>query len=176
MGDNDLWEYEEHRKEMQTGDILQWASRSALGWIIRKFSGATVNHTSLVVTISDYDTDRIFTTEALEFGVQLTVMSRRLVNFQGSVWWLPLMDKYDQYRPMIGRAALWTIGTRYDYRSLIRQMFGRVSANARDQFCSEHAFLSTKRGGVPELRGITVAPRPGDMPSLGIYVEEIQIL
>jgi hypothetical protein len=174
--DNDLYEYDKYRCRMQTGDILQWASPSILGWLIRRFSGATVNHTSLIIMIKEYYEDRVFTTEALRPGMMMTSVSRQLVNYPGSVWWLPLLAKYDEYRKEIGRATLATLGTKYDKLSLIKQAFMRVSANARNLYCSEQAFVATKRAGVPELQSLTIAPRPGDMPELGIYGIEIQIL
>lgn len=172
---NDLNEYYLHRPLMRTGDILQWRSASVLGWLIRKFSKAAVNHTSLIITLDVYDADRLFTTEALGDGIELNIVSTRLEKYQGEVWWMPLKSEYQMHRHLIGQEALRTLGTPYDYGALISQAVTRVKANPKKQFCSEHAFIMSKLAGIPKLQKIDIAPRPGDMGLLGIYERSVKI-
>jgi len=153
--------YEQHRPYMSTGDLLLWRTNSALGWLIRLFAGGDVNHAGLVIWLTEYDKDRIYTLEALEHGIVLQPLSERLAKLKGECYWCALKDGYSLYRTLIGCAALRMVGTKYDYKSLFAQALGRVSADAKRLFCSEYAVLSWHTAGLPV--SIDPAARPGDM-------------
>jgi hypothetical protein len=167
---NDLTEYCKVKDQMKTGDLLQWHSASVIGILIRMKTKSFVNHSSLIIRLSEYEgLERMrYTTEALEHGIILNRLSKRLETFDGKVYWYPLKDEWDAKRQKIGEVALSYIGTPYDYKSIVRQLFGHVSADARALFCSEYCFISYGFTGT--------APDPGDMPSLGIFKEHIRIL
>ena len=168
--------YMQVRHAFKTGDAILWQSRSIVGWLIRKFSKGNVNHASLVLKIDQYNDlkDRRFLLEALGSGIVLRLLSRRLMNFSGKVWWLPLKDEYNANRDRIGEWALLQVGIPYDYKSLFKQMIGRVSADMKELFCSEYCFIGWKEAGI-ELKG-KIAPRPGDIPKLSIFKKAIRIL
>lgn len=159
---------------MRTGDCLLYRSKTLLGWVIRLFS-PTFNHAGLVVRFDQYQGQecRLWTLEALEHGVVLNYLSRRLGECDAEVWWYPLKDKYNSKRDLVGEFALVQSGQPYDYDSLFKNILGRVSVNARELFCSELAFMSWRYAGI--VKGDT-APRPGDIPGLGIFKEKVQIL
>lgn len=163
------------RHVMKTGDCILWQSRSIVGWLIRRFSGANVNHASLVISLSEYGNliDRRFLLEALEPGIVLKLMSRRLMKFKGKVWWYPLKDEYDDNRDRVGEWALLQVGVPYDYKSLFKQTVGRVLADMKELFCSEYCFIGWIKSGI-KLKG--KAPRPGDIPKLGLFKKPIRIL
>ena len=167
MGDLTL--YNQHKQDMMTGDLLLWRANSLLGLAIRHFSKADVNHASLVMHFAQYEGDahRRFTTEALSKGIILNLLSKQLEQYDGKVWWYRLKSDWESRRAMIGTSAMRYIGTPYDYKSLFKNAFGRVSANARELFCSEYCFLCYGLNGV--------APTPGDMPKLGIFWEPVLI-
>jgi len=158
------------KDQMRTGDLLQWRSNSLIGALIRWRTKATVNHSSLVLRLSEYEGTerRRYTTEALENGTVLNFLSRRLEQFDGEVWWYPLKEEWNERRQAIGECALSLIGIPYDYKSIAAQIFGKVSADARALFCSEYCFICYGMGGK--------APTPADMPGLGIYKEGVKIL
>jgi hypothetical protein len=162
--------YNKYKDQMKTGDLLQWRSKSALGWAIRLVTGARENHSSLVIRLSEYEglERRRFTQEALEHGIVLNLLSRRLENHKGNVWWYPLKDDWSYKRQEIGEKALFFAGTSYDYKSLFKQLFTKVSADARDLFCSELCFICYGYEGI--------APNPGEMTALGIFKEPVQLL
>ena len=164
------------RHILRTGDCILWQSNSIVGWLIRRFSKANVNHASLVISLSEYGNliDRRFLLEALGPGIVLRLLSRRLMKFSGKVWWYPLKDEYNSHRNKIGEWALLQVGVEYDYKSLFKQMIGRVSADVKEFFCSEYCFIGWKKSGI-SLKG-KVAPRPGDIPKLGIFKKPIRIL
>jgi len=166
----DLTAYESVKDAMKTGDLLQWRSNSLIGSLIRWRTKSNVNHSSLVLRLSEYEglERRRFTTEALEHGTVLNYLSRRLEQFDGEVWWYPLKDEWNEKRQAVGECALSLIGIPYDYQSIMHQIFGKVSADARSLFCSEYCFICYGMDGK--------APTPADMPELGIYKEGVKIL
>lgn len=190
---NDLTVYETIRGNIKSGDMLQYESESALGWLIRQYSRdkrfcwiipygshptPNPNHTAPLITDYEDKKFRVYCIEALEHGPELTHTSERLKNHKGHVWYYPLLDKYDYCRTdikfwLMDVAAL-KVG--YDYGSIFKQMAAAVSADAKKLFCSETEFLGCKEGGkIPELQGITIAPKPAYMPSLGIFGEPTQL-
>lgn len=156
------------RPYMKTGDLLLWKSHSILGAAIRYFSKSNVNHASLVIPLSGQGALRIFTLEALEKGIVPNFLSHRLTKYDGEVYWYPLKDEWDSNRAVIEALAFKHIGVPYDYKSLFKQAFSRVSADVRHLFCSEYCYVCYGMEGQ--------APRPGDMPGLGIFKSPIKIL
>ena len=181
--------YKINRIKIGTGDALQWKSNTPLGWAIRLFSKPkkenrnspeyNVNHTSLAIVFHEYDQNRRYTTEALEHGIDLNLLSRRLREYKGEVYWLPLMLKYNYCRPAIGKIALSHMGIDYDYKSLLRQTHSRVRPDRKKLFCSEHYFIAVRAGfdmnGVELLDNMEKAPRPCDIPDLGIFGRPVRI-
>jgi len=166
--------YENVRDIIQTGDLLQWRSATALGWLIRKFSKAKDNHTGGAVLFKEYQGKerRRFTLEALEHGYVLNLLSRRLGSHKGECYWHALKPEFRIFRVPIGIEMLKFCGVPYDYGSLFRQVFGHVSANARNLFCSEAIYLACRDAGCPiPDEWITTAPQPGDMTALRLWDE-----
>ena len=174
---------------IQTGDAIQWRSSTPLGWGIRFFARPpkkyrkipyfTANHTSLAIIFGEYDQDRRYTTEALNFGIDLNLLSRRLVMYKGEIWVLPLLLEYNHLRKDIGKVALSHMGIGYDYKSLFKQIHERVTVNKKALFCSEHYFISVRsafrKNELNDLENISKAPRPCDIPLLGIFSEPFRI-
>ena len=167
--------YNQRKANMKSGDCLLWRSSSVVGWLIRLFTSHTVNHARIVIRPHDYGhfKNRRFTIEALENGIILRLLSERLRNFNGKVWLYPLRDEYDFARELIVKWAIEKEGTPYDYGSLFKQIFGRVSAVMKQFFCSEFCYIAWKESGIPVNE--EKAPRPGDIPALDIFKEQILI-
>ena len=161
--------YYKLRDELKTGDLLLYRSSSVLGWLIRMFSRANVNHAGLVIRLSEYGdlSDRRFTLEALEGGIVLRILSRRLRKFKGDVYWYPLQDQFESYRNDIGAWALEKVGIQYDYGSLFKQALCRVSADAEKFFCSEYSQIAYTECGI--IEPLDYALTPGEMSGLGIF-------
>jgi len=165
-----LIKYNEIKDDMRTGDLLQWRSPSIIGRLIRWKTGSNVNHSSMVIRLKEYEgrERRRWTTEALEHGTVLNLLSRRLNDFDGECWWYPLKDEWNEKRGEVGERSVYFIGIKYDYKSLFAQLFSKVSADARRLFCSEYCYIAYGFTGK--------APNPGEMPGLGIFKEPVQIL
>jgi uncharacterized protein YycO len=172
---NDLKLYNSFREELNSGDLLLWKSHSVLGWLIRKFSRGNVNHAGLVIRLDQFSglTDRRWTLEALGNGIMLNLLSRRLLEYDGRVYWYSLNPEYDSLRTKISEWAIEKSGVPYDYGSLFKNALGRVSADAKKFFCSEYCYMAYKESGIEfEFKK---APRPADMPLLGIFEEPVRI-
>jgi len=165
----DITKYLEIRKEMKTADLLQWRTRGVAGTLIRWKTRSNVNHSSLVLRLSEYEQleRRRYTTEALGHGTVLSLLSRRLEQFNGEVWWYPLVDEWNDKRQGVGERSLSLIGVPYDYRSIFKQIIGHVSTNAQKLFCSEYCFIAYGFGGV--------APTPAEMPKLNIFKPAVKL-
>jgi hypothetical protein len=159
--------YHLHRDRMQTGDLVEFRTHSTTGCVIRKVTGRFVNHTAIVIRLLQYDQENIFILEAQPEGVVLNRLSRRLAELDGCATWLQLTDSWDTFRPAVGRAALNYVGLDYDFKGIVKQLFGHISADARDLFCSEYAYLSLLDGGLPVHQ--EKAPWPGEMYKLGVF-------
>jgi hypothetical protein len=166
--------YITYRGMMLTGDLLLWRSHSVIGWLIRLFSKAPVNHASLVLRLN-YEglRDRRFVLEALESGIVLRLLSERLSDYKGEVHWYPLRRKFNRRRPLIRNYALIKVGTPYDFGSLFKQLITRVPSDSKKFFCSEYCFMAYRAAGLPVVS--EKAPRPGDLPSLGIFKNPVRI-
>lgn len=165
------------RPKMKSGDLLEWRSNGFIGKAIRFFTKKEVNHSGLVLSLDSYldvPGNHKFTLEALEHGIELNLLSRSLVNHSGSAWWYPLKPEYDSLRSKIAGWAVSQVGIGYDYKSLWKNMFGKVSADARRFFCSEYVAMSYQAAGL--LQGLSLAPRPGEITSLGLHGPGVQVL
>lgn len=155
--------YSEARQYIQTGDLLSWRSSSFIGAGIRFVTGEYVNHSSICTDIKEYGRERKFCLEALEGGIELHSISRRLEQFKGEVYWHGLKPKFWEYRTALGIAAFNRIGIDYDYTSIIKQLFGRVSLDTKRLFCSEFVYQDFVDAKVPGADPDAIAPNPGEL-------------
>lgn len=174
MCENQKALYRSWRRHIWTGDLLEWDSETILGSGIQWFTGKDVNHTSQVIRYTNFDKERVYNLEALQPGVYPNLLSHRLENFRGRVYWLQLNPEFDQYRPAIAREGMKYVGRKYDYRSLFQQAFSRVSADADAFFCSELCYQAALDAGLPMVAQ-KFAPRPGDFARMGVYKPRIRI-
>lgn len=167
--------YNRYRGQLRTGDHLGWRSKTAVGFLIRLFSSAEINHSGLVIRLKEFQglQDRRFTIEALEHGIVLRLLSERLSHFKGELYWYPLKAHLEHHRPMIAAWALNHLGVPYDFGSLFRNILGRVSQNAERFFCSEFCYMAWKASGIPLVWW--QAPTPGDIDGLTIFEKKVRI-
>lgn len=161
--------YPIYREYFKTGDILQWASYSMIGSVIRWRTKSDANHSSMVIRLSEWEglERRRFHTEAMERGVYPNLLSNRLKDYKGKMWWMPLKDSWDDKRQLIGERLTEVWGKAYDYKSLMWQTIGKVSIDTQQMFCSEV---------VDYALGFTgQAHNPGELETLGIHRDKILI-
>lgn len=186
--------YNQVRSQIRSGDMLEWKSPGFVGGSIRLITGKEVNHTSLCLDLPPYglySEPHKFILEANPSGIQPCLISERLREFKGSVWWYKLKPEFDILRNDGIDWALEQVGTKYDYKSLLSQLFGSVSADSRKYFCSEYNFFYLVVSGIlpqyaynPALRvvidrktgKVIKAPVPGTFDKFGVYYQKTQIL
>jgi hypothetical protein len=179
------------RNSISSGDLLEWRSKSFIGWLIRFFSKNDKNHSSLCFGLDKYlryKKHRKFILEADASGVNLRLLSRELNAFTGEVYYYKLKSKYDKYRPAIERWACTHAGSDYDFGSLFKNAACKTNADIRKFICSEYVFCAMVAAGVLPQYKITdkkvidrkgrpvKSPRPGDFSKFGIFEKPIRIL
>ena len=152
---------------MRSADMLEFSSDSIIGSLIRWRTGKDVNHTSLVFKFND-----LYTLEALEAGIDMHLLSNRLSEFNGRVYWYQLRDEYNRYRDEIINWALLQIDKKYDYHSLFANLFGRVSIDGRLYFCSEYVHSAYRSVG---LIDDVIACRPGEFTKYNLHYDRVRI-
>jgi len=168
-------EYTIYRNSMLTADLVEFASYTPLGWIIRKGTGRKVNHSAFLWRIDQYSgiKDRLFLLEALNAGLEWNSLSQRIHNFRGQVYWSSLIVNDKQRERMLALAVEAATKIRrekrYDYLSLIRNAYRKVNINPKYWFCSEfYHYLLIAIGLLPKGEK---ARRPGEFHELPIFVE-----
>jgi hypothetical protein len=161
--------YDTIKEDIRTGDILQWASDSMIGKAIRWRTKSDVNHSSMVIRMSEWEglDRRRFHTEAVGRGVFPNLLSNRLKDYKGKMWWLPLKDSWNDKRQLIGERLTECWGISYDYKSLVWQLIGKVSIDTQQLFCSEVADYA--------LGFVGQAHNPGELETLGIHRDKVLI-
>lgn len=156
-------DYHSLRPKICTGDVILWQGNSLVSRLIRQWS--TFSHASLVIRFRRGHRNRVFLVEALSKGLVLRSLSSRLEKYNGKAFWQHVRATPEER----GRAWAFAINAcsrdiPYDYGSLFRNIFGRVSSNARKYFCSEFVWCALVASGIVQDRE-GKAPRPGDLPS-----------
>lgn len=155
--------YESIRPQLKTGHVVLWQGNGLISRLIRLRS--RFSHASLVVRLEmDGLGERLWLVEALAEGVVLRILSKRLASYDGKAFILQPAASDGERRAILDFAMTTCgCGVRYDYRSLLRNILGRVSTDASRYFCSELVF-DAYRHAQPWRGATTTAPTPGDLP------------
>lgn len=166
--------YMRYRDKIRDGDLIEWDSSTVFGWLIRRF--CSHSHTSFVI-IKD---DRVMILEALDDGWVPNYLSKRLLEHRGRAYWLhlkmmhsPAIDELVRFRLKHHAEDMAEKNIRYDWGSLVKNLFGKVSANAKRLFCSEAAFLLYKQENIVDGEK---TPRPGQWAQYHVHEPEVRIL
>jgi hypothetical protein len=148
--------------------MLEWRGNGAIGRAIRFFTKKDVNHTGAILRMPFRGCeDRRWTIEALAGGPDVNLLSTMLDEYDGHVFWYPLLERYDYARDRIASYMLMQLGKPYDYKGLLGNIFGRISYNTRAYICSElyqGALMSS--GIMPTSEKVLV---PGEIYKLGLH-------
>ena len=165
--------YTSYREYMQSGDLVEFRSKSLLGSAIRKITGEDVNHSAVVLRIDEYKhiKDRVFLIEAMPMGVELTAFSERLEGYDGEVYWYSLKATQEQRDIVasfvISLASRKRGDKRYDYFGFLKNIFGPTVIDTSTYFCSEVYHASLMVAGILPARDICI--RPGGFSKLGVH-------
>ena len=174
--------YSDIRPNIRTGDCILWKGDSWVSRQILRFSA--YSHVSLVVRLDKYSAmaDRVFLVEALGNGIVFRLLSERMKDYNGRVFFFGV-NLLQHQRDDIRDSSLLNVtrNVKYDYKSLFRNLAGRVNMDADKYICSEYVwaewlnvnfvkpFKPTKRH--PQGK----APTPGDLPNWARGQEIVRI-
>lgn len=167
-------DYSEVRDQMLPGDLIAFGGKGRASSIIKRFTRSVVSHVGLVrhvQMLGAYNTSRYFN-EIIEStsldgvsGVQAARLSKRLEQYEGEAWWLPLTN---EARKRFDETAFWNWlyeqeGKPYDIPQAILagldwlDEFGGVTVATEDfsaLFCSELAAGALRAAGVLDTRSL----------------------
>lgn len=162
--------YLQHRPFMRDGDVLEWSSPTVIGKMIRMGTGKDVNHTGAVINMVRYD--RVLTAEAVGRGFKLSRISQA-IQHHDHLFWLRLRPEYDHLRTDVAKTLLDLVDVRYDFGSVFKSAFGRVSSEVGRVFCSEAVEYALVKTGIIKPQGY--AAWPGDFENFGCFFPRIKI-
>lgn len=184
--------YKEFRTRIKAADLIEFSANSTLGYSIRKVTGKIVNHTTGVDWMHSVENAfhgnssnrmRLYIGEAIDRGFVFNWLSYILENYDGSVYWIKLKDKYDNYRLQIVERAHSLEGRPYDYKSLIRNLWMRVPLDDKKPYCSEAWHIALRDVGLiaddfsptgkDKDKGCGL--RPGEFGMTGLFEDPICI-
>ncbi len=179
---NKLHKFEIYKEQMKTGDLIQWCENQALMGLYRKVINSEEDHSSIILRIEKYN-KHIFVTEARIKGTVVSLLERRLSEFNGNAWWYRLKDDWDTERNKIASKALEMIGLPFSFLSIAKAIMrlklkgffnSHWSREPGFIYCSEYCYLAYESTG--KLEPLRHPTHPNDIPKLGIFNERIQIL
>jgi hypothetical protein len=184
---NDLTVYDSVKDQMKTGDGLGFANAGFISKAIMWKTDGDVDpknpiklsHFGGLIRAGEYEglERRRFTIEAMSIGFYPDILSKYIKDYQGHIYWYPLKDEWDKYRAQIGSEILSMIGTKYDWLGVGKQLFGKVSADARRMFCSEAweiGYQNTAPQLCVDMKGLALTPT--GMWKLGVFKEPVKLI
>ena len=168
--------YPASRAEFRTGHVVTFDGDHLLGRAIRLFAGAGT-HTAMIVRLAEAP-GRIFLLEALEHGLALTRMSKRISNYNGWVY-VTMPSVNDDQQQRCAELGLCLLGSRvgYDYISLFRNAVRRVPLSMGKGYCTETVQYIHQEAGLFAPQALAMRPndyllRPWPTVELASYTVE----
>lgn len=176
--------YHEIREQIKDGDVIAFGGKGQLSGIIKLFTLSTVSHVGVVMrskVISEgilITTNEIIESTTLDgfSGVTINKLSKRLKDYDGEAWWLPLnnnlrlqadMKVFYQWLKEQNRKC-------YDTEQAIGSAFDILWNNKEDFdrfFCSELVAAALEKAGViKNINASEVLPR--DLCKFKIYDQD----
>lgn len=165
--------YHEIREQIQQGDIIAFSGKGHVSELIKLFTLSPVSHVAIVMKGKELTNEGILITvnniiESTTLdgfaGVVVNRLSKRLKQYNGEAWWLPLNDATRQ-RIDFDIFYKWLKSQKrklYDSWQAIGSGFDFIPNNKEDFnkfFCSELvAAALEKSGGIPDTNCSEITP------------------
>jgi len=189
------YEYRSAREKMRTGDVIAFANKGWLGRLISWSTFGPVTHVGMVVTLRpesnghvlDHRVVQVADSTSLEGrkGTGLGLLSQRIREHKGPVWWLPLAD---EVREQFNTTAClqWLRKheeARYDFWQAVRAGVGDklpipqfVLRSYRRLYCSELAAGGLQAGSALPAKLNPARETPMELVRRHIYSPEYYLL
>lgn len=165
--------YHEIREQIQQGDVIAFSGKGHVSELIKLFTLSSVSHVAIVMKSTDITNEgkEIIINDIIESttldgfaGVVVNRLSKRLKQYSGEAWWLPLNDTTRQ-RIDFDIFYKWLKSQKrklYDTWQAIGSGFDFIPDNKEDFdkfFCSELvAAALEKSGGIPDTNCSEITP------------------
>ena len=169
-----LSNYNDIRDQLQPGDLIAYGGMGWVSKLIKWSTGSPVSHVGVVARV-DSGHERVMVMESTSLngrkGVQMNRLSKRVQEYNGHVWWLPLSDRS---REKLDIDKFWEYlwaqdGKKYDYLQAsmsatlfwAREDFGKL-------FCSELVAGAYEAGGlIAKINSSEATPK--DLVNMRLY-------
>ena len=192
--------YEKYRPQMKTGDVIGFSGNAGFSSVIKWATGSIYSHVGLVLNArlpggfgdsvllieSTTETEGLDATNSqLIKGVQLHWLSKRIMMYDGSVWWAPLKQPLPQEG--LEEMQAWLRQThnqqvRYDSVQVMGaglDLFDRWKWENRESvsalFCSELVTKALKIAGVVDSNLNASEQTPQDVMSFSCLDQALPI-
>lgn len=177
--------YHEIREQIKDGDVIAFGGKGQLSGLIKLFTLSGVSHVGVVMKSKILTSDGILVTtnDIIESttldgfsGVTINKLSKRLKDYDGEVWWLPLNDNLRLQADMKVFYQWLKEQNRkcYDSKQAIGSAFDILWNNKEDFdrfFCSELVAASLEKAGV--IKNINASEvTPADLCMFKIYDQD----
>jgi hypothetical protein len=173
---NNLKKYDKNRDLLETGDLIAFEGNDPIARVIQKGTRSRYSHVGLVVRIETLSIDRVFIAESTtNAGVVLVPLKRKLKNYSGKAWFLPLemdlshLPTYvveDTIKKFIFQWAMDELGKKYDFKliaDIVKKIFLKHKIKKEDQqeyICSEFVATAYKEAGIlPKAKSTNLTPK-----------------
>ena len=178
--------YREVRDQMRPGDVIAFAGRGLVSRAIAWRTRTHITHVGVVDRVERNGDTRVLVTESTSLdgriGVVTSYLGKRVLEYSGEVYWLPLSSHVRRFLdlPLFWAWLRAQDGKPYDARGALKAGLdlldwipglGRWTRGTEDYgrlFCSEHLAGAWRSGGLPVVANpAEVTPR--DVTEWAIY-------
>jgi len=160
--------YIDFRYLIKPGDLISFSDHpSIISRLISWRTNSKHTHSAMVIGKAEATGDRLLIVESLNCGPTINYLSDRIAKYKGHIWWVPLREEITPEQRQ--KAANWVwdklcTQTGYDYHSIWKQLFSKVSIDAAQLFCSEMVQMAWQEAGIIGKQGkLAKALNPGDL-------------
>lgn len=178
--------YNEIRNDLKTGDIVLFAGKGLISWLIQKITNNQYSHVGMVLRIDGFDFVTIWESTILgdtpdifhqkKKGVQIVQLSKRIKNYKGKIAIRMLHDfEFGEEQEKIITQLRHEINNRpyeKNYLSLIKSAWdGKLGKNKKKDlsslFCSELVAEAYMRLGLIAKDQVSSEYTPADFSEQG---------
>jgi len=167
-----LTTYLKYRDEMKSGDLLLFSPDSYLGGVIEWRTGYDITHIGFLFRHEFID-NHVLSLEALENGICFNRLSRRISNYEGQIYWLPLKEDYDCYRNDLSKIAFLCSFSKFPIGTLVSNFISPTIVDYQKMLCSEYCYYPYMLNNMVVWR--RKMPYPGEFEKLDIFKNRVLI-
>lgn len=189
---NDIKRYTEVRAQLQPGDVIAFAGRAPISYLIHLVTGSPISHAAIVRQGSHYGSDVTVAESTLDShgnGCRTTALGMMLATYEdgAKAWWLPLatevrrlldLQKFYAFIGACDRIVHYDVAGLFGFLGRELPIVGPYICQSPDpakMFCDAYVIATLEAAGV--LRGINERKMtPQDLVEMKLYREAVQLI